>query len=235
MISPLRRGSSARGVVFIRFKDMFVFGASVRHNRSMNTRTLMASSLLASAFATSAHAFAFTTGGAITDNGTTVFEVDVAGGGAFFGDLTVSLDLSHTWAGDLTITLEHAGVSVTLLDRLGVPEDDFGNGADLAGQYDFTDQAFAETWDAYEVDGPNAGVTIPTGAYQVNNTDGTRLNDFRGIDIGGIWTLTISDAARLDTGHLNVWSMNATLTNPPAPGGAALFGVAAAAVSRRRR
>jgi len=175
-------------------------------------------------------------GGAITD-GTganmpsfTDFVYNEAASGTLIGsDLSLSIDLTHSWAGDLTITLEHGGVSVTLLDRLGVPESSTGNGADFSGVYTFT--ASGMSWDPFEEGAANGDLAIPEGEYELNNTDGSSLSDFLGMDVNGAWTLTVSDSFSADTGAINSW----TFSSIPAPSAAALFGVAGVAASRRRR
>jgi len=150
--------------------------------------------------------------------------------GALFGvNNSLTLDITHTWVGDLTITLEHAGVTVTLLDRLGVPEGTSGNGANLNGVYTFS--ATGMSWDPYEEAASNAGVDIPEGEYELNNSDGSSLSDFAGLDVNGAWTLTVSDSFNFDTGAINSW----TFTSVPAPSAAALFGLASVAATRRRR
>ena len=45
-------------------------------------------------------------------------------------DVNVYLDISHTWVGDLTVTVEHGGTGVTVIDRPGVPVSTYGCGAD---------------------------------------------------------------------------------------------------------
>ena len=198
----------------------------------MNTSsiTIAALAFAASSLPASALIFQeFGTPGAITDDGVTTFELNVAPSFPVFGPLEVGIDMDHTWAGDLTITLEHNGTSVTLLDRLGVPEDTVGNGADFAGLYVFGDSG--ASWSPFDVTGANSGVVIPEGSFGLDNSDGTSLADFAGMEANGLWTLTISDGAFLDTGVVNSWYIAIV----PAPGAAALLGMGALAASRRQR
>jgi len=185
------------------------------------------------AFSAPASAFEFITapGGAIDDGpaGSTSFVYTENTSGTLYNQNRVRLDLSHTWVGDLTITLEHAGVTVTLLDRVGVPATTFGSAANFNGIYTFADSGLA--WDDYEDSDESTVFDIPEGVYELNNSDGSSLADFGGLDIFGDWTLTISDAEQPDAGFLAEWGVE-TL---PAPSAAALLGVAGVAASRRRR
>lgn len=113
-------------------------------------------------------------------------------------DVNVQLDISHTWMGDLIVTLEHddTGTAVTLFDRPGVPgstfgcadnnldgtADDEGNIADIENHCNGTDPWVSDSF-------------VPTQA----------LSAFDGEDLAGDWTLTVSDNAGGDTGTLNTW------------------------------
>ncbi|MCH8824413.1 MAG: proprotein convertase P-domain-containing protein [Planctomycetes bacterium] len=141
-------------------------------------------------------------------------------------DIVSLIDFNHTWAGDLIIRLTHkdTGTSVTLLDRPGIPESNFGANADFAGNYDWQDGGFV--WDDMTFDG---GV-VPTNVIFGPVTGA--LSDFAGEDKFGTWSLTISDGAFLDVGSLGGWGF--TVTNVPAPGALALLGLAGL-VARRKR
>ena len=199
----------------------------------MNTRTSIIAALVGTTSCVASAGYFPGPGGVIADNGTTTYELNIQHHSPVIRGVTVTLDINHTWVGDLTITLEHAGVSVTLLDRLGVPETTVGNGADLNGVYTFDSRISPSTWDPYETPGASAGVTVIPGEYGLNNTDGTSLADFKGLDVFGAWTLTISDGVGLDIGALNAWHVDTGFF--PSPGAAALFGFGAIASARRRR
>lgn len=133
-----------------------------------------------------------------------------------------SLDVRHTWVGDLYVEFRHKmphDYSVVLLDRPGVPASTFGNSADLNGVYVFMD-GFAPIPEAGEVPagpyGPHLGQLI------------TRLVD----DMFGEWTLLISDRSGGDSGELRGWSL--TIFSP-APGALTLLGLGGFVAARRRR
>lgn len=133
------------------------------------------------------------------------------------------IDMTHSWVGDLTITLSHTGGSAIVLDRPGFPASTFGNSDDLAGIYTFTDvdPAFPET--------AGSGLVAP-GFYRSATDLGLAFN---GDEKFGDWTLTIVDAAAGDTGTLNAWGF--AVTNVPTPGAFALLGLGGLAAARRRR
>jgi subtilisin family serine protease len=51
-------------------------------------------------------------------------------------DVDVSLEITHTWIGDLIVTIAHGGTSVVIVDRPGEPASQYGCGGDnFAGAY----------------------------------------------------------------------------------------------------
>jgi len=182
----------------------------------------------------SATVFGPGSGGFIADNDPlgTSFTLNVAASGNIITMNSVDIDMAHTWVGDLVVTLTHenSGTTVTLLDRPGSnTPTEVGNGSDMDGVFSFADGG-ANSWAPFEV--PGAGTVVPAGEYELNNTDGTSLSDFVGLNINGDWTLTISDNAAFDTGSVREWFIDAVI---PAPGAVALFGLGGLAAARRRR
>ena len=113
----------------------------------------------------------------------------------------MSVDLGHTWIGDLIISLNHvdSGKTVTLLDRPGNPAAPSGCPGKLLDVL-FTDSAStsAETsCTAARPAYPRDGGIRPTGT----------LSTFSGDNLGGEWVLTVQDAAPVDTGTLHDWCL----------------------------
>jgi subtilisin-like proprotein convertase family protein len=114
-------------------------------------------------------------------------------------DMNVSLDVTHTWVGDLAFTLEHVdtGTTVTFYDRPGVPASTFGcSGNDIAATLD--DEAATPVEDEC-----GAGTPTIAGSFMPNNP----LSAFDTEDLAGTWRITASDNAGGDTGTLNEWCL----------------------------
>ncbi|MEZ4874702.1 MAG: HYR domain-containing protein [Flavobacteriaceae bacterium] len=114
-------------------------------------------------------------------------------------DLNVDLDISHTWVGDIDVTLESpSGTTVTILDRPGVPASTFGcSGNDILATLD--DEAGSPVEDEC-----GAGVPTINGSFTPNNP----LSAFDGESTLGTWTLTVRDNAGGDTGTINTWGIS---------------------------
>ena len=104
-------------------------------------------------------------------------------------DVNVSLDISHTWSGDLGITLTAPDGTTTV--EL-VPAGTCGNCDDMNITLD--DQAATPIGSATD---PITGTFSPSGS----------LADFNSLTSAGDWTLTIVDNANQDGGTLNSWSI----------------------------
>jgi subtilisin-like proprotein convertase family protein len=123
------------------------------------------------------------------------------------GDVRIEAALSHTFVGDLIVTISHGGRSATLLHRIGGGST--GDDSDLDGVYAFTDEAGMTVWDAAIVAPVSASVVPPApyrAADQHANTVSLR-GVFAGTPAAGPWTLTIADTAAFDTGVLNGWRL----------------------------
>ena len=119
-------------------------------------------------------------GFAILDNSSDSSDINVPDD-LWIDDVTVSVDIDHTWVGDLVITLDAPGGSVVLADRAGSSDD-------LGGNYTFADGG---------VTFPSAGNPIPDGTpYDPDEP----LSSLAGTSALGTWSLTVSDHAGGDTG-----------------------------------
>ncbi len=117
--------------------------------------------------------------------------------------LTVSVDASHTWVGDVTLTLvnEDTGTSVVLMDRPGVPAS--AEGCSLDGinvEFDDDSSIPVET----ECNG------APPAIGGILNPEGT-LADFAGESFGATWRLDAFDSFNGDPGTVNTWCLTAAL------------------------
>jgi subtilisin-like proprotein convertase family protein len=113
--------------------------------------------------------------------------------------LNVYVRVTHTFVGDVIMTLEHVdtGTTVTLYDRPGVPATTFGCGGNDI-EIILADDAVLPIED--ECDG---GVPTMFGDFTPNEA----LSAFSGEDMAGTWTLNVSDNASADTGTLEEWCL----------------------------
>ncbi|MGV6857492.1 MAG: proprotein convertase P-domain-containing protein [bacterium] len=113
----------------------------------------------------------------------------------------VDVQISHTYVGDLKITLQSPrGTSVTLLDQPGVPGSTFGcgdNNMDIS--FDDGSGLDPET----HCNGSDPWITG-------NARPTTPLNVLNGESSLGTWTLTVSDHAGGDIGQLTAWQLDTT-------------------------
>lgn len=120
---------------------------------------------------------------------------------ASIADVNVAVNIGHTHAGDLQLTLTHddTGTAITLVNRANGPGFAFGCGSNgiVAG---FDDSA-AIPMDSYDCsvdfESPITGIWKPT----------VPLSAFNGQSTAGNWTLRIVDILPTDNGVLNSWSV----------------------------
>ena len=110
--------------------------------------------------------------------------------------LLVGVDISHTYVGDLAVSLTSpAGKTVQLLDRPGHPGDSCNNNDMLVA---FDDEATTDLENHCAGSNPwFRGFGLPAQS----------LAEFRGAPINGDWTLTVQDRASQDSGTLNRWGI----------------------------
>ncbi|MEO8235449.1 MAG: reprolysin-like metallopeptidase [Flavobacterium sp.] len=119
--------------------------------------------------------------------------ISVVGGGTI-GDVNVTMNITHTWAGDLVGTLTSpSGTIVQLFSR---PCDADATNGNIVATFD-------------DAGGPQVcpgitGTVVPSSPLSAfNNSTST-----------GTWTLTIADVAANDGGTINSWSLNICTIQP---------------------
>jgi subtilisin-like proprotein convertase family protein len=119
----------------------------------------------------------------------------------FVADVNLSMQVNHTWVGDLVATLVAPdNTSALLLDQPGVPATSSGcNGDNLSLQLD--DEA-AQT--AADLENTCGNLPALNGAYQPAES----LDRFNLANAQGVWTLSITDNFPEDGGALNAWSLS---------------------------
>src|SRR6185295_12338443 len=124
----------------------------------------------------------------------------VAVGGTFLSSVTLYTEIKHTFAADLDITLTSpAGTIVKITTDNGVGNDNVYNGTLWSGD------APIPITDA---------VTVNLVAFPLAGTEGA-LENYRGENPNGNWTLTITDDLGGDVGTLVRWDLNVTTIPTP--------------------
>ncbi|MBP9824575.1 MAG: M36 family metallopeptidase [Thermoanaerobaculia bacterium] len=131
-------------------------------------------------------------------------------GGAIIADMNISVKATHTWPGDVKLTMSHGGAPVAFYDRPGVPASTFGCSTDnvdvtindegTSGNLETTCNASAPGISGDRVGGDPANATL--------------LQAFDGVSLSGTWTLVASDLAAGDTGTLTEWCLLPTYADP---------------------
>jgi subtilisin-like proprotein convertase family protein len=135
----------------------------------------------------------------IPSNATVTDVINVAGfsGTLAAGQLvSVCLDITHTWDGDLDLTLEAPNGAQLALSL------DNGGSAD-----NYTNTCFTQT----------ATQNIQTGSAPFTGNwipEGGPLDNLVGVPVNGAWTLIITDQVGGDQGTLNTWSLEILQSGP---------------------
>jgi hypothetical protein len=163
-----------------------------------------------------------TSGLAIPDGnpvGVTTAPIQLPPDGSTILDVVVSLNITHTWIGDLNVALSYdhdcapgtpvyGPVSVMCRQQLvGCPVDlCCGCSGDLVagGQYVFgTNGATKEIAAAGQ-----CPTVLPFGCYREAVESANTFAVFSGLRKDGCWTLSLQDGAGADTGTLQSWSIS---------------------------
>jgi subtilisin-like proprotein convertase family protein len=130
--------------------------------------------------------------------------INIAGAGTYTCDVNVTVNITHTFPGDLDITLQSpSGKIVTLSSDNGASNDNVWAGTTFDDQANPGGQVPYDTNAGLVGDHPYAiGVVVPLLAPE------EALALFTGDDPNGTWTITIDDDAGGDTGTLNSWSLS---------------------------
>ena len=137
--------------------------------------------------------FADTLARTIPDNGFVNAELDVVGTGVNLCGVVVTTDITHTFSGDLDITLSSPqGQTVTLSTDNGGPADDIFVGT---------------RWEDSAIPNLVTDFAHTTGVTSTPLIPEEALSLFSGSDPTGTWILSVADDSNGDTGTLNSWSL----------------------------
>ena len=150
--------------------------------------------------------------------------------------ITVGLNISGGYNGDLYITLQHSSGFSVLLNRTGKTGGDaFGYG-DSGFNVRFDDAAANDVHNYQAITTPGAGLPL-TGTWQPDarnidpadvtaaSTRSAYLSSFQGLSAGGTWTLFVADTVSGGgTPTLNSWDMEITGVPEPTTIALGIFG-----------
>ena len=124
-------------------------------------------------------------------------------------DINVYLDITHSWVGDLVVSLLHedSGRSVALLNRPGSPATSGGCNRPNVGAILDDEMSLPAHSLCASADAAIAGIYLPYSA----------LTAFDGDTAGGTWTLNAADVDLYSTGSLDRWCVQMTVGDAPLP------------------
>lgn len=146
------------------------------------------------------------------DGGAAVDTIAVTDSG-FITDLNVSLQIEHTWVGDLRAELTNGACTIQLLHRVNLDCEEPDDGSCCCGcSGDDIDAVFDDDAADYVEFIPCSGTPAISGSWkpgdpQDNGIWPTAMADCNGQDINGDWTLTVTDGAAGDTGMVLAWCL----------------------------
>ena len=146
----------------------------------------------------------------------------VSGAGSSLSAITVTVNISGGYNGDLYGYLSYNGTLVTLLNRVGT-----GSGGPIQSTFGYSTAGFNNVslsdagtgGNIHTVQNPGS---LPSVSY---TADGGSLSSFNGVDPNGTWTLFFADQAGGNTSTLNGWSLDITAVPEPVNVAMAIFGV----------
>ncbi len=129
-------------------------------------------------------------------------------------DVDVVLQVTHTWVGDLCVTLTHNLVTVRVIARPGlVPDTCNATGCCGCPENNYAGIILDDEGSGGAIENQCVfNLTSPP-----NYTPNEALSTFDGLDSAGDWTLTISDNAGLDLGTFDSWALIITSGDGPGP------------------
>lgn len=143
----------------------------------------------------------------------------VSGENWSLSSLTLTLNVSGGYNGDLYAYLSYNGTLVTLLNRVGT-----GSGNAIQSTYGFSTSGFNNVTLSDAGTGGNIHSVQTPGSALSYTADGGSLSSFNGTDPNGTWTLFFADLSGGNTSTLNGWSLDVTAVPEPVNVALAIFG-----------
>jgi subtilisin-like proprotein convertase family protein len=163
--------------------------------------------------------------------------INVSGQGSVLVSVSVTLNISGGYNGDLVAYLNYGGTSVTLLDRPGLLTGGMGTtpgvGYTTAGYNNVT----LSSGNLGNINTTASPATDGTGTYNPAGTGGVTFANFQTMNPNGNWVLTIADLNGNDTSFssLDSWSLNLDAVPEPVNVALGIFAALMLAVAGFRR
>jgi subtilisin-like proprotein convertase family protein len=155
----------------------------------------------------------FANAGVVPDNdlsGLTLVETTSGWSGAV-DSLSVTLNLSGGWNGDIYAYLYHDDVMSVLLNQVGTPTNSGLGYSDSGFNVTLSDSA-AYSIHNYQADSPTITGGVVQGTWQ---PDGAGLSVFNGLDASGTWSLYLVDENQGGVMTVNSFGLQAEVTPEP--------------------
>jgi hypothetical protein len=133
--------------------------------------------------------------------------------------LTVTLNISGGWNGDLYGYLSHNGTLVTLLNFVGTGTGgafQSAAGYSTSGFNNITLADLGAGGNIHNIEVPESGVSYAP--------DGGSLSSFNGLNPDGTWTLFLADNSAPDQSTLQGWNLSITAVPEPVTLALSIFG-----------
>jgi subtilisin-like proprotein convertase family protein len=164
----------------------------------------------------------FANNGVVPDNdlsGLTITEM-LTGWSGPVSNVTVTLNLTGGWNGDIYAYLYHDGVMSVLLNRVGTPANSGLGYGDSGFNVTLNDSATYSIHN-YQADSPNIISGVVQGTWQ---PDGAGLSLFDGQDASGTWSLYLVDENPGGVMTVNNWGLIVTTVPEPSTLALAVMG-----------
>ncbi|MCB9857622.1 MAG: proprotein convertase P-domain-containing protein [Phycisphaerales bacterium] len=125
---------------------------------------------------------------------------------AIIEDLDIDVEITHSWIGDITVTLTHveSGKSALLINQIG------GSSFNTCFESDLNDVRLDDEGTGGLIENQcRPGLTSPP-SYRPQNP----LSTFKGMSVDGTWELRARDLAAGATGTLDHWCLIASVVEP---------------------
>jgi subtilisin-like proprotein convertase family protein len=155
---------------------------------NINTTAFQIGSVICSEFSSGDINIPIPDGTGPNQQGTAVFSTITVPQSGVISDMRMSLNISHTYIGDLTVQLQHPN---------GVDFINVWSRTCNSAPFENIDVTFQDGQPAISCGSPTTGIYAPV----------SPLSTFNGLDMSGEWAIAVVDSFNQDIGTINSWSI----------------------------